>query len=301
MSRFKSKILIIFLSVVFIVSIGNAQDTNPLFQETKIKNYVPHMTWKEFEEALARTNMALIPVGSVEQHGKHLPLGTDFYGARETAKLISQKIDILVAPALFLGLAEYHTGFPGTMTLTPETFEAVLYESALSLIKHGIKKIAIYNGHGGNNVSVDNVVRKINQTTEAAAVKLNDISVPPHHDPPPYPPYDWHAGISETSFMLYVTPNLVDMSQAEKPLLSLPPEMQKAIDIMQAEANLDLISSAYMFTPKETGKQGSTREMTNNGVFSTGDPKDAHPEYGKKETEHFIRAAVKFLKEWKEL
>jgi len=301
MIQYKSKILTVFLFMIFIISIGNAQDTNPLFQETKIKNYIPHMTWKEFEEALERTNMALIPVGSVEQHGKHLPLGTDFYGACETAKLISQEVDILVAPVLFLGLAEYHTGFPGTMTLSPETFEAVLYESALSLIKHGIKKIAIYNGHGGNNVSVDKVIRKINQTTEAAAVKLNNISLPPQQDPPTYPPYDWHAGIEETSLMLYLTHSLVEMSQAEKPMLSIPPAMQKAISIMKEEANLDQLSSAYMFTPKETGKQGSTREMTNTGAFTTGDPKDARAEYGKKDSEHFIQAAVKFLKEWKEI
>jgi len=301
MIQYKRKILTAFLFLALIISLGNAQDTNPLFQETKIKNYIPHMTWVEFEEALERSNMALIPVGSIEQHGKHLPLGTDFYGACETAKLISQEVDILVAPVLFLGLAEYHIGFPGTMTLTPETFEAVLYESALSLIKHGIKKIAIYNGHGGNNVSIDNVIRKINHTTEAAAVKLNNISLPPAQDLPSYPPYDWHAGISETSFMLYVTPSLVDMSKAEKPVLSIPPAMQKAIGIMNEEANLDQISSAYMFTPKETGKQGSTREMTNNGVFSTGDPKDARVEYGKKESEHFIQAAVKFLRDWKEI
>ncbi|MBN1272969.1 MAG: creatininase family protein [Candidatus Aminicenantes bacterium] len=301
MDNNQRKIITVVLFIFLAVFVGNAQDVNPLFQETKIKNYIPHMTWKEFEEALQRTDMALIPVGSVEQHGKHLPLGTDFYGACETAKLISQEVDILVAPVLFLGLAEYHTGFPGTMTLTPETFEAVLYESALSLIKHGIKKIAIYNGHGGNNVSVDNVVRKINHTTEAAAIKLNNISLPPQQDPFPYPPYDWHAGISETSLMLYLTHSLVDMSLAEKPVLSIPPAMQKAISVMKEPSNLDEISSAYMFTPKKTGKKGSTREMTSNGVFSTGDPKDARTEYGKKDVEHFIQAAVKFLREWKDI
>lgn len=100
--------------------------------------------------------------------------------------------------------------------------------------------------------------------------------------------------------MLYLTHSLVDMSQAEKPVLSFPPAMQKAIAIMKEEANLDQLSSAYMFTPQDIGKKGSPREMTNNGVFSTCDPKDARTEYGKKDFEHFIQAAVKFLKEWKE-
>jgi len=301
MYRLKRKIIPAILVMGLVVSMGMSQDTNPLFQETKIKNYIPHMTWKEFEDALKRTDMAIIPVGSVEQHGKHLPLGTDFYGATETVKLIAQEVDVLVAPILFLGLAEYHMGFPGTMTLSPETFEAVVYESALSLIRHGIKKIMIYNGHGGNNVAVDNVVRKINQTTEAVAVKLNNIEPLPEPEARLYPPYDWHAGIAETSLMLYLTNSLVDMSKAEKPVMTFPPAVEKALGFMKEEPNLEQVTSVCMFTPKETGKKGSTREMTNTGVFSTGNPKDARAEYGKQDTERFIKAAVKFIRAWKKI
>jgi len=103
---------------------ASAQETNlnPLFTEKKVKNYLPHMTWPEVEEALKRTDVVIIPVGSIEQHAKHLPLGMDSYGAVETCKLIAQRAEAVVAPVVLAGLSSHHMGFPGTITLTPETF-----------------------------------------------------------------------------------------------------------------------------------------------------------------------------------
>jgi len=300
MNSTKNKIMI--LVVILIAGIiGFAQDRNPLFQQKKIKNYLPHMTSEEFAQAMKKTDMVIIPIGSVEQHGKHLPLGTDFYSANETAKLIAQQVDVLVAPVLMLGLAKYHMGFPGTMTLSPETFEAVLYESAQSLISHVIKKIMLYNGHGGNNQSVSKVVYKINQTTSAVAVWLNNITPLKNANPPDFPPYDWHAGVSETSEMLYLTPSLVVMSKAEKPVITFPPGVQKIQELTKEDPNIQHLMMSYFFTPKKTKKQGSTSEMTSTGVFTMGNPKDARPEYGKKKIDPFINAAVKFIKTWKKI
>ncbi len=225
---FLTLLVCVLVSATSTIGLGQTSETNPLFKEAKVKNYLPHMSWKEVEEALERTDMVIIPVGSIEQHGKHLPLGTDTYGAIEASKLIAQKTDVLVAPAVFAGLSEHHMGFPGTLTLRPETFEAVVFDAAKSLIHHGFTKIMIYNGHGGNTTSVTNVIQKINQTTPATAVFLNDLAVPEDEDPEPAIPYDWHAGEGETSYMLYMTPSLVDMSRAEKPVLTFPPIVERS-------------------------------------------------------------------------
>ena len=177
------KFMLVILLIVGSSSVSQSfSETNPLFQEQKIKNYLPHMSWKDIEEALVHTDIVIVPVGSIEQHGPHMPLGTDFYWALNMCLLIAQETDILVAPALMVGLAEYHMGFPGTMTLTPETFEAVLYESSLCLLRHGFKKILFLNGHGGNTDSMQHVIRKINQTTSASAVMLNGLQTPPLED-----------------------------------------------------------------------------------------------------------------------
>ena len=171
------------LVCVFMVLVLRAllfsQGTGSIHDEARVHNYLPHMTWQELEEALKTTDMVLIPVGSVEQHGKHLPLGTDIFAAIETAQLIAQKADIVVAPVSFLVYAEYHMGFPGTMTLTPETFEAVLFEGVQSLIRHGFKRFLIYTGHGGNSTSMTKVIHRINHQTAATAISLNAIQLPP--------------------------------------------------------------------------------------------------------------------------
>ena len=297
----RSFILVIMgvLGIVFFGSAVTAQDTNPLFKEAKIKNYLPHMSWFEVEQALKHTDMVIIPVGSIEQHGRHLPLGTDSIGAIETCKLIAQETDVIIAPVVLAGLSEHHMGFPGSITLTPATFEAVLFESAQSLIRHGFKKIMIYNGHGGNTRSCENVLQKINQETEASAVFLNTITVPQLDPPEEEIPFDWHAGEGETSSMLYLSNSLVDMSRAEKPKLSLPKTADKALK--NTGADLTQVAMANLFRPKATGKKASSREMSNNGVFTTGDPSNASAARGRRNTLHFVKAVVQYIEDWKKI
>ncbi|MEE4110006.1 MAG: creatininase family protein, partial [Halieaceae bacterium] len=88
--------------------------SNPLWTQKKVRNYLPHMTTLEVEQFLERSDLVLIPVASLEQHADHLPIGTDFINGVERAKLIAQERDVLVAPILMAGQSPYHMGFPGT-------------------------------------------------------------------------------------------------------------------------------------------------------------------------------------------
>lgn len=101
--------------------------------------------------------------------------------------------------------------------------------------------------------------------------------------------------------MLYLAPSLVDMSRAEKPVLTFPPIAQRVAENIETEPNLQLVRSANMWRPESAGKRGSTREMTNNGVFSTGDPNNGTAERGRRSSQRFIEAAVKFINEWKKI
>src|SRR4051812_7379060 len=148
--------------------------TNPLWHEEKIKNFLPHMTWPEVRDLLTRSDMALIPVPSIEQHGPQTPMGTDFYAGVEEAKLIAQRTDILVAPVLMVGQSPYHMEFPGTMTLSSETVERVYFEAAESLIHHGFRRFLFLNSHAGNQYLTRFVVDRINQETAAVAIELGD-------------------------------------------------------------------------------------------------------------------------------
>ena len=99
--------------------------SSPLGTESKVKNYLPHMTWPEVEALAQRTDMVIIPVGALEQHGHHLPIGSDILNGIERAKLIAQRTDALVAPILLPGNSAFHLGFPGTITLSLETIQSV--------------------------------------------------------------------------------------------------------------------------------------------------------------------------------
>jgi creatinine amidohydrolase len=294
--------LLVLMAVVASVL---AQGANPLFKDTKIKNYLPHMTWREAEQALTHTDMVVIPVGSNEQHGPHMVLGTDIFAALETCKLLAQRTDILIAPVVLAGVSEHHMGFPGTITLSPETLEAVITDTTRSLIRHGFKKLLILNSHGGNVPALRAAVEKINQTTAATAVLLDDLKLPePAAKPAPSAKpdaldIDWHAGIGETSLMLYLTPSFVDMSRAEQPALTLPEIVRKAEAGLKADPNLGLVEDANLFRPLAANKKASSREMSSNGVFTTGDLRTATAKRGKDEVEAFLQAAVKFIEGWK--
>jgi creatinine amidohydrolase len=191
-------------------------------------------------------------------------------------------------------------GFPGTISLSQETFERVLSEAIHSLMKHGFQRFLIYNGHGGNTRVLELMIYKINQTTSATAILLNQIEVP-EDDSFQIIPSDLHAGIKETSNMLYLTPSLVDLTKAEKPVISFPEKMEQFDDHLESNVNLKKVINADYLSPKSTGKSTSTREITNTGVISSGNPKKATVERGRKYVERFIKASVEFIKAWKEV
>ena len=136
--------------------------------------YYDQLTWPEINDAVADKKIPVMAVGSVEQHGLHLPMGTDFLNGLERAKLVAQRTDVLVAPILIPGLSHYHMGFPGTITLPAETIQTVYFEAAQSLMRHGFKRFLLLNAHGGNRATTRYIVDRINQETEGIAVELGE-------------------------------------------------------------------------------------------------------------------------------
>ena len=108
------------------------------------------LTWPMAKKAFEETSMVVIPVGSTEQHGPHLPVGTDFFLPREIARLLLERSNVIVTPTLPIGYAKYHTMFPGTLSLTEETLKNVLIDICDDLLKYGTTHILFIDGHGGN-------------------------------------------------------------------------------------------------------------------------------------------------------
>jgi creatinine amidohydrolase len=299
----------LFIIFSFSVFVNNAiSQTNPLWHEEKIKNYLPHMTVPEVRELLVKTDMVIIPIPALEQHGLHLPIGTDYYNGVERAKLIAQKTDVLVAPVLMAGQSPFHMGFPGTISLSSNTIVQVYFEAVQSLVQHGFKRFLILNSHGGNKAISTFLVDRINQETEGIAVELGDAASPfrKRRTAPAGAAtekvFDRHGGIGETSSSLYLIPNLVQMDKAETAKLTLPAHLQAMIPaVLDGDPTANLVFLAEGLKAKQTGKKTSAAEMSTTGVWGIGDLKTASVEKGREETGNFVEAAVQFIEKWKQL
>jgi creatinine amidohydrolase len=292
------------LILIVICHAGVEAQENPLWDQAKVRNYLPHMTSPEVSELLTRTDMVIIPVASLEQHGLHLPIGTDYLNGVERAKLIAQQADVLVAPILLPGQSPYHMGFAGTITLSSETIQAVYVEAAQSLIRHGFRRFLILNAHGGNRAITTFIVDRINQETPGIAVDLGAAAAPFREGTsiPPTTVFDRHGGVSETSNSLYLVPSLVDMASARTATLTLPPHLEAMLPAVVAGDPTALrVFLAEGLKAEETGKGTSSREMSSTGVWGVRNLEESTAEQGRQETQDFVQAAVKFIDRWNEL
>jgi len=302
------RIAVVLLALLLLPAASHAQATNPLWHEEKVKNYLPHMSWPEVRELATRTDMVIIPIASLEQHALHLPIGTDYFTGLERAKLIAQKVDVLVAPILMPGNSPYHMEFSGTITLRAETIQQVYFEAAQSLIRHGFKRFLLLNSHGGNQYITKYIADRINQETAGIAVELGEAAQPYRTSgsgtaaPGRAPVFDRHAGVGETSNGLYLFPNLVNMKAAQTAKLTLPAHLQKMLSQVAAgDPTASLVFLAEGLKPKETGKQTSAHEMSNTGTWGMRDITQASADQGRRETDDFVNASVKFIQRWNEL
>lgn len=123
------------------------------------------LAWPEVQEYLKENDLVLFPVGSTEQHGKHLVEDNDAFTAYEIAKRVADRTGVLVAPPMPFGNSVHHMRFPGSITLTFDTLVKVYKEVCKSLLHHGFKKIVIMNGHGGNTNAISQAIREIRDET----------------------------------------------------------------------------------------------------------------------------------------
>jgi creatinine amidohydrolase len=157
-------------------------------------------------------SVALLPVGSTEQHGPHAPLGTDWLTAAAVAEAGADAADrpVVVAPTIPVGVAEEHRDFAGTLWVSPDTFRAYVRETVESLAHHGWDRVVVVNGHGGNVDALREVCARISRDGAAYAVAFTWFdAVDPAAAGLPGDAAMGHAGPVETSLLGHLHPDLV--------------------------------------------------------------------------------------------
>ncbi len=181
---------------------------------------IEELTMPDFEEGLMRTRSIYIPVGSVEEHGTHLPLSTDTIHAYEVGKKAARQIPLFVAPPIHYGNCRSSSCHPGTISIRTETLKMLLIDIVTSLWGQGLRNFVVLTGHAGNAHRL-----ALQDAGEALLVQFPDIqmAVVTEYDLAMSEgrtiietPRDSHAGEIETSRILHTHPHLVKGTSPEE-------------------------------------------------------------------------------------
>ena len=172
------------------------------------------MSWTEAKEYFMKNDIAILPVGSNEQHGPQNPLGTDHLIAKAIAEETAKRTGVLCLQVIPFGVSSHHRQFWGTIYISSKTFQDYVKEVCVALNYYGVRKIVIVNGHGGNLHALMEIARELGekgvfvsifQWWSAANKLLPDLFKPEERS---------HACSEETSMNLALHPHLVDMGKA---------------------------------------------------------------------------------------
>jgi creatinine amidohydrolase len=237
--------------------------------------HLDRLTWPEIKEEIQNgRDTVVVPFGSTEQHGRHLPLGTDAVLGDEIGWGLAERLGAFLAPTLRLGCSEHHLAFSGTISLGEKTFGRIVTDIVASLSVHGFRRIVLLPTHGGNFKPLAEAMAKIEPAggvriyaftdlmglVGAAAESSRSLGVDAAKS-------GAHSGEWETSLMLALRPDQVKMDRATVGFMGELSEVtSKVFDGIQ--------------------------HLDQNGVL--GDPRPATPEAG----ERYLEEIIEFLYRW---
>jgi creatinine amidohydrolase/Fe(II)-dependent formamide hydrolase-like protein len=232
------------------------------------------LSWPEVQAELEKgRDTVVVALGATEQHGRHMPLATDALLGDELARAVADRLDAFVAPTLRVGCSAHHLDFAGTLSIQDETFHAIVADLVRSLARGGFRRIVLLPSHGGNFAPLAVALEKLGPVEGVRLVALTDLTAlmriatvgEREHDVP-LGEGGLHAGEWETSMMLSVHPELVNMSQAEAGFTG---ELQEALERLFADG---------------------TKALSENGAI--GDPARASAEHGRRYWEVALETAM---------
>lgn len=187
------------------------------------------LTSPDVAELISRRGVVVMPFGSVEQHGPHLPCGTDTMAADLVSEVLAERLDALLVPAGQYGVTPIHAGHPGTISLRREVFEAYLMNLCDEMVGMGAKTFVFVNWHEGNNASLDAVATEVQDRHDALVVTAHACYTAQRI----YTPQGGeltHGGGIETLAILAYQPSLARLDRVTEPTR---PEGAAELDAMR--------------------------------------------------------------------
>ena len=239
--------------------------------------HLDRLTWADVRLEIENgRDTVLVPFGSTEQHGRHMPLGTDAVLGDEFGWALAVRLDAFLAPTVRFGCSDHHLSFPGTISLSDDTFHGIVTDVVASLSRHGFRRILLMPTHGGNFKPLADAVAQLKTIDKVKVIAFTDLEglvqaafksssafgVNPVQS-------GAHAGEWEASLMLALRPDQVKMDRAAQGFVGeLSEIMAKVFDGIE---NLDA-----------------------NGVL--GDPRPATAAAG----ERYFEEMIEFFYQWVE-
>jgi creatinine amidohydrolase len=258
----------------------------------------PDIEW--FRE---RSDIVLVPIGSCEQHGAHLPLGTDTITALEVARRAAEKAEVPYTAPFWCGYSPQHMREPesgvGTITFRASTLNEALYDICRSLIHHGWNKLIFVNGHGSNTKVIDPLLRRVKYETGAIvglykpyAERYIGMLEGLLENPPEETP-GWHASELETSQVLAHNASLVRMDRAAEDRAQVPGWLPKSFIKQDGAPDVEFQGYQYFVFPMDHN------EFSRTGVI--GNPMTATAEKGEEALQRFADHLVAAIDEFRPL
>jgi creatinine amidohydrolase len=215
--------------------------------------------------SLAPSALVLLPVGATEQHGPHLPVGTDFlvvqHVAQAAASEAARKVPVLLAPTLPYGSSHHHLPFGGTLSLSTESFFKAALDLVVSLVRDGFRRVFLLNGHGGNDELLRLVARDASFQHEVdvatasywtiASKELVQVGASAESA------FPGHAGFFETSLLLALRPDLVTPERPER--ASVDRDVERSYLLSQHDAWLEI--DGYTDSPAAADSSSGQRYL----------------------------------------
>ena len=191
--------------------------------------YMEEMSWAEIQEAMeGGVDTVIVCAASHEQHGPHMAESTDYTIGRAQYGEVARRMNALVAPLIRPGISPHHMGLPGSITLRPEVFRGIVEDYVSCYVHHGFKKIVLGSSHGGNFAVLDQMAEELDakypDTKIVSALSLADFTNTCSDADEMFGlekgACGAHACCFETSIMLHIAPQLVNMDKAVRGYMS---------------------------------------------------------------------------------